>query len=84
MTPFRRPGTTIIGNVLPQDPDDKKRAWTQDVDETDMLLKVVWASCGDKCKFHMGDDQWEDIEAAANIAFENNNRSPDSDADMGE
>ncbi len=34
-------------------------------------LEHVWGAC-DVCKFHMGDDQWENIEIEMNSAFDEN------------
>jgi hypothetical protein len=60
------------------DPDDSSLAWTQDVGEGEILAEVVWGACAD-CTFHMGDEQWEDIEAKMNSAFDENYSSDDED-----
>ena len=52
-------------------PDDSSSPWTQDVGEGEILAVVVWGAC-EVCTFHMGDDQWEDIEAVMNSAFDDN------------
>jgi hypothetical protein len=52
-------------------PEDSSMPWTQDVGEGEILAVVVWGAC-DVCKFHMGDDQWENIEIEMNSAFDEN------------
>ena len=51
-------------------------AWTQDVGEGEILAEVLWGAC-EVCTFHMGDEQWEDIETEMNIAFDENYMSDD-------
>ena len=68
------------------DPEDSSLAWTQDVGEGEILAEVVWGAC-DVCTFHMGDEQWEDIEIQMNSAFDENYSSdneymPDADVSM--
>jgi hypothetical protein len=48
-------------------PDDPNKAWTQDVLEEDVLLKIKWLTCSE-CEHHMGDDQWDEIESTMNTA----------------
>ena len=70
-------------------PDDSSLPWTQDVGEKEILAEVVWGAC-EVCTFHMGDDQWEDIETEMNSAFDENHPSdtecvhpvPDTDVSM--
>ena len=40
------------------------------VEEEDVLLTVNnnWDSCAARCKFHMGDDQWDELESSFNAA----------------
>jgi len=59
-------------------PDDSSLAWTQDVGEGEILAEVVWGACA-VCTFHMGDKQWEDVEAKMNSAFDENYSSDDED-----
>ena len=47
--------------------DDANAPWTQDVGETEVLLKITWTTC-QECKYHMGDEQWEKVEVAMNKA----------------
>jgi hypothetical protein len=56
------------------DPVDSSLAWTQDVGEDEILTVVVWGAC-EVCEFHMGDEQWEDIEIEMNSAFDENHTS---------
>ena len=48
---------------------------------------MVWDAC-EVCTFHMGDEQWEDIETEMNSAFDENHSSdsegmpPVDDADV--
>ena len=59
---------------LVNDPDNPTKAWTEEVGEGEVLAVVAWnpSMCGGdvKCKCHMGDDQWEDIESAMNVAYD--------------
>ena len=34
------------------------------VEEEDVLLTVNWDSCAARCKFHMNDDQWNELQKA--------------------
>ena len=61
--------------------DDPSKPWTQDVRETEVLASITWASCGKECQYHMGEGQWEDVEIAMNIAFEENHASDDEYVD---
>ena len=54
--------------------EDPTKPWTENVRETEILATLEWGTCEDEeCKYHMGDGQWEDVEAAFNNAFEANN-----------
>ena len=54
--------------------EDPTKPWTENVRETEILATLEWGTCEEEeCKYHMGDGQWEDVEAAFNNAFEENN-----------
>ena len=61
--------------------DDPNTPWTQDVRETEVIVKVTWTAC-DECKYHMGDGQWDDVEIAFNSTIEYDSNSDEEYEDL--